>query len=151
MLENELKIFKVVYEHKENGVIFNEGYVAKTPEEAMKKDFRHKFPNEYSLVEVVEISSSELIAISPRLNWGLNFHHKNGNVYKVKLPKKLHYGDEIVNNGITYKRIYGAEGISDCNGCIYCYYYSPSKEELQTFFIADYDDYINQVKRKIKD
>lgn len=125
--------------------------VAETEEEAGERAKKYLAISSTDLlpVKIVESSAQELLASSPRIGKGMVFPHENGKDYPVKLPKNLLRKDICEKNGETFYRIKGSEGISDCNGNIYCYYYNINNGLVETFMIGDYNQYIEEVRLQV--
>ena len=102
---------------------------------------------------------SEYHKNNPRLQYGLNFHHKNGKVYPVRertlkeIKKSLNeVGIDVVENATKkgeFEYVEGSQSISDMNGCIYAEFVD-YKGYTHDFMIADYDDYIDEIKPLFK-
>lgn len=105
-------------------------------------------PQDLKPVNVIEVTAKELLASCPRTNIGLVFPHKNGKNYPIVLPK-LRKPDTIELDGDKYHRIAGAEGVSDCNGNIYGQYYNERTGLIKSVYVADYDDYIDQIHKLV--
>ena len=106
--------------------------------------------------KMTEEEAREEFKKHPRIGKGLLFPHKNGKDYPVK-PRTMaqikaalrkYYNLSVVENPQTdkeYKYVDGTQGISDANGNIYAYFLDKNGY-AHTFVIADYDDYIDELR-----
>lgn len=124
-----------------------------------KSEVRDAF--ERKNVNMTEEQVKEEFKNDPRLQWGLNFHHENGKVYPVKertksqIVKALkeYYDVNIVEKPKEkdeFKYVEGTQGISDMNGNIYAYFLDRNGS-YHRFVIADYEDYIDEIKPSFED
>lgn len=132
--------------------IYKELFVAaKNEEEASirAKGYIATNPENLTPVMVKKVTEKEILSASPRTGKGMVFPHKNGKDYPVILPKHVKLADIEEENNQVWIRIPGTEGISDCNGNVYAYFYSESTGLLKSFYVADYMDYIEDLRKSI--
>lgn len=80
----------------------------------------------------------------------LEFHHVDGGIRYVK-ERTIKQIYKVLQRSFTQERIFdleylGNQHISECNGNIYADFLDKKYNIVKTLYIADYYDYINEIK-----